>query len=287
MVEPSKIEFRCDQCDRLLRVAEAHRGKWLTCPSCQNDMQVPDESESPWVEQPADNPSDSAWNPGPVSVAEIFRDTWAIYVDRLGLLLFAALTDLMIYVVGLVIVLVPAIAAGVALGGAGRVPRELALLGILLVGILGLITLTNLMACRHARFFLKVARGEPVGIADALRLDFSPTTMLPIVFAIMVGIGLMILVIPGVYIYLTLWPYLWVWADERTERQAVDAFPLSKELTRVNMGPSMAVGLVVLVGSFFGQAEIFTGTFARLFKAVAYLKMSGQAVADPHRRHSS
>lgn len=287
MAEPSKIEFRCDQCDRLLRVAEAHRGKWLTCPSCQSDMQVPDESEPPWIDPPADDPSDAVWDPRPVSVGEIFRDTWAIYVDRLWLLLFAWLVDLMIYAVGLVIVLIPAIAVAVTLGGAGRMGRELALLGILLVGVLGVITLSNLMACRHVRFFLKVARGEPVGISDALRLDLSPTTLLPIVFAIMVGIGLMILVIPGVYIYLTLWPYLWVWADQRTERQSVDSFPLAKELTRVNTGPSIAIGLVVLVGSFFGQAEIFTGTFARLLKAVAYLKMSGQPIADPHRRQLS
>jgi len=283
VVEPSKIEFRCGQCDRLLRVADMHRGKWLTCPSCQSDTQVPDDAESPWVEGPAEEALDSEWNPSAVSMAEIFRDTWAIYVDRLWLLLFAWLIDLIFYAAGLLFILVPAIAAGFTLGRGARVPRELVLLAIVLIATLGVITLVNVMACRHARFFLKIARGEPVSISDAMRLELRPITVLPIVFAILVGIGLMILVIPGVYIYLTLWPYIWVWADERTERQTVDAFPLSKELTRVNTGPSIGVGLVVLVGAFFGQAEIFTGTFARLLKAVAYLKMSGQPVGIQRR----
>ena len=120
-----------------------------------------------------------------------------------------------------------------------------------------------------------------MGIAEAIRIELRPqsVTFLPIAFGLLVGIGLMIMVIPGVFIYLTLWPYLWVWADHQTADRTVDAFPLSKELTKRNVGPSIAISLVVLVGSFFGQAEIFTGTFARLLKAVAYLKMSGQEVS--------
>jgi hypothetical protein len=277
VTEHGKIEFRCGQCDTLLRVAQIHRGKWLTCPRCQEEMRVPDEPDPPLQ---VNDTVDVVWAPQTVSVAEIFRDTWEIYVENLWMLLGVAIVDLILYAIGLVLILFPAGLAGVLLAGAGGIPRELVFLGIVLLAILGFITLSNVMACRHAKFFLKLARGESVGMAEALRIELHPKSMtfLPIAFGLIVGIGLLIMVIPGVYVYLTLWPYLWVWADRQTADRSVEAFPLSRELTKRNMGPSVAVSLVVLIGSFFGQAEIFTGTFARLLKAVAYLKMSGQEV---------
>lgn len=277
-MEVSKIEFRCGDCDSLLRVGEVHRGKWVACPTCRNELQVPEESDSPFEIEEIDTAV--VWNPSTVSVGEIFRDTWEIYVQNLWMLLGVALIDLILYAVGLFVILLPAIAAGLALAGAQNIPRELVLLGVLMAAMIGLITLVNVMACRHARFFLKVARGESVSVSEALRLELRPQsmTLLPVAFGLIVGIGLMIMVIPGVYVYLTLWPYLWVWADSQTADRSVNAFPLAKELTKRNLKTSIAVSLVVLVGAFFGQAEIFTGTFARLLKAVAYLKMSGQEV---------
>lgn len=279
MVTP-KIEFRCEYCDTLLRVSSVHHGKWVTCPTCTAETLVPDISAQPVN---AREESSVLWQPCQVPVSEIFRDTWTIYVENLWTLLGVALIDIVIYLLGLLTIVVPTIFT-VWILVSQQVPHELAFLAGLLIAVLGVITLFSHMACRHAKFYLKVARGEPVSVADAMRFPKESRTILPVAFAMIVGIGLMIFFIPGVYVYWSFWPYLFVWADRQAPDRSVDAFPLAKELTRRNMSTSVSISLVVLLGSLFAQAEIFTGTFARLLKAVAYLKMSGQDVGVRRER---
>lgn len=56
------IEFRCHQCNKKLRVADAHAGKKAKCPSCQTVLNVPhpaaEEHDEFELENPAPNPFD-------------------------------------------------------------------------------------------------------------------------------------------------------------------------------------------------------------------------------------
>lgn len=58
------IEFRCNQCQKKLRVADAHAGKRAKCPNCQTILRVPkfepavEEHDEFELEDPAPNPVD-------------------------------------------------------------------------------------------------------------------------------------------------------------------------------------------------------------------------------------
>ena len=49
------IEFRCNECDHLLRTPDEAAGKKARCPSCQNIQDVPG-GQTPLAETPASNP---------------------------------------------------------------------------------------------------------------------------------------------------------------------------------------------------------------------------------------
>ena len=87
------------------------------CPGCANESQVPEEpgaedGQYSWEDESASQ--DSAfviWDPQSVSLSEIFRDTWQLYIQNLWLLLGVALVDILFYLVGIVIIMIPTVLA--------------------------------------------------------------------------------------------------------------------------------------------------------------------------------
>lgn len=279
---PMKIEFRCNQCDRLLRVAAGHAGCSISCPACSSELLVPE----PWSVADSDVTEihQTVWNPQTVSFREILQQTWTLYVENLWLLLAVAFFDLILWIIGFVLILVPAMGTFAVLWKAIGMSEGLSFLGMLIVLVLGIVTLVNVMFCRHVQFFLRVARGEPTNIFDAFHIGRGrgSVSMLPTIFGLIAGTGLMLCVFPGVFVYLRFWPYLWVWSDRQTGGRDRHAFARAHELSSKNLGTSVAIGAAVVGELLFGLT-LFGPSFVGLLKAVAYLRMSGQEVAGRPR----
>ncbi len=272
-----KIEFRCDQCDRLLRVPAGHAGCSISCPACSSDLLVPElgwATDSEFTEF-----HQTVWAPQTVPFREILRQTWTLYVENLWLLLAVAFVDLLLWACGLLLILVPAMGVFAVLWKAIGLSEGLSILGMLIVLGLGFVTLVNVMSCSQTQFFLKVARGEPTTIFNAFHIGWGPgsVTMLPTIFGVISATGLMLCVFPGVFVYLRFWPYIWVWADRQTGGRDSHAFALANDLSSKNLGASVAIGAAVVGELVFGLT-LFGPSFVGLLKAVAYLNMSGQEV---------
>lgn len=280
-----KVEFRCDQCDRLLRVNQAHAGSLIACPACQFQLVVP-KAES-LQELESDHTSEIApqWNPQPVSFQIIFADTWTLYVENLWMLLGVAFVDLLLWILGIGLILLPAVGTFAVLINAIGLPPPLSVLGMILVLLLGFIYLVNAMTCSQTKFFLKVARGEPTKFLDAFHIGWrkGAITMLPTVFGVFCVSGFMLCAFPGVFVYLFFWPYIWVWADRQTGEQESYAFPLAKDLTIRNLSSSIAIAAIDLGLTVFALKFLFGQSLVGVLKAVAYLHMSGQEVTGINR----
>jgi len=284
-----KIEFRCLHCLRLLRVPNAHLGDWVVCPACQNAVTVPDPQYDPsashWQVSTSAEVFEPVWDPQTVSLSSILQDTWTIYVQNLGKLLVVTLIDLLLWIVGIFLILVPAVGTFAVLQKAVRVPLPLSMLAMLLILILGFMYLVNAMTCSQTKFFLKVARGQPTSILDAFHIGWKHgnITMLPTVFAAISLSGLMLCVVPGVCVYLFFWPYIWIWADRQTGGQDAQAFPLARDLSRHNIATSLTIAAIGIAMSVVGL-NLFGQSLFGILKAVAYLRMSGQEVTGLIRR---
>ncbi|RLS42463.1 MAG: hypothetical protein DWH81_04310 [Planctomycetota bacterium] len=272
-----KIEFRCDNCDRLLRVSDLHVGNEVSCPACRAPMIVPDVDADP--PQLSDEPLEKTWSPQTASFSKIIQDTWALYGQNLGMLVVVTLIDLLLWLLGLVSILIPAVGTFAVLQEAVQIPIELSVIAMFLVMLLGFMFLVNSMTCSQTEFFLKVARGERTSIRDAFRGGGGTRkiTMLPTFFALLIFSGLSLLVVPGVAAYLFFWPYIWIWADRKTGGRDSHAFSLAATLSNRNIGTSLAISGIGIVMTFLGLSFFGYSLFG-LLKAVAYLHMSGQEV---------
>ena|GEM_PF-2753427 len=283
-----KIEFRCVDCHRLLRVAHVHVGSQIACPACQSSLRVPDpatdESASLVPPLPPGEPQNRTWDPQTVSFSRVLQDTWTLYVQNMGMLLIVTLIDLLLWVMGVVLIFVPAVGTFAVLQRAIGIPVPFSVLGMIFVLMFGFMYLVNAMTCSQTKFFLKVARGEPTSIRDAFHIGWNTgaITMLPTIFAFFCFSGLLLCVVPGVCVYLFFWPYIWIWADRQTGGRESQAFPLAREISSRNVATSMAIsaigiGMTVVGLNFFGYSLF------GLLKAVAYLRMTGQELTGLDR----
>lgn len=297
-----KIEFRCDDCHRLLRVSDLYIGRTIACPVCQSANVVPDadvdinefeaepaavagkrpDSQAPT--SPDEGPLESVWDPQTASLSLIFQDTWALYVQNLGMLVVVTLIDLLLWLFGLTLIAILTVGTFAVLEQAVQVPIPLAFIAMSLVLLLGFMYLVNSMTCSQTQFFLKVARGEHTTIRDAFRGDGGTRriTMLPTFFGLLVLSGMSVLLIPGVAAYLFFWPYIWVWADHQTGGRDSRAFSLAASLSNKNIGASLAISCLGIAMTFLGLSFFGYSLFGVL-KAVAYLHMSGQEVTGLYR----
>ncbi len=240
-----KIEFHCEQCDQHLRAADDFVDRVIVCPACHSETFVPNpdsDERATWYEPViVDSEQAPVWAPQSVSMSEIFQDAWSLYVEHLWMLLAVAVIDLVLWVVGLALIFVPAVGTFAVLWKAVGIPPPLSVLGMFIVLALGGMTLINAMICSHAKFYLKIARGERATILDAFHIGWrrGAVTMLPTIFTAMCVTGLTLCVVPGVLVYLFFWPYVWIWADRQTGENVSQAFPMSRDLTSRNFGISL------------------------------------------------
>lgn len=135
------------------------------------------------------------------------------------------------------------------------------------------------------RFLLNVVRGEPMNIGDLFTGGRFFWRLLgsTIIYGLIVVVGTMACIVPGIILALMFAPFGYLLVDE--DLPGIDCIGKSREVTKDNLGALFllaiaAFGINVLGILALCIGTIFTGPLTTLFFAVAYCKMTGQRTAE-------
>ncbi|QDU36674.1 hypothetical protein Mal4_09620 [Maioricimonas rarisocia] len=218
------------------------------------------------------------WAPRLVDPGEILTRTFELFGRNFGLLVTAGAVELVIGIVAIVVVAVPALLTAAMLWDGTPV----ALFVAAIVWICGFAVATSWLAVGHFRFYLKLARGEEATLADLLQAGpiAGRMTALNILFGILTIVGLMMCVIPGLFVMLVYWPYGRLLVERNLP--GFTAFEASRGVTRGHLATSLvlvftAIGATVAC-NVIPLGVVISVPFIGLLFSVAYLRMTRQPV---------
>ena len=136
------------------------------------------------------------------------------------------------------------------------------------------------------RIMLQIARNQPADLA--LLLQSAPfmvrTFLATLLFGIIVSVGLVLFIVPGIYAILTYWNYTYFIVDRNCG--VLEAFRLAKTHASGNRLTIFVTGLIISGLSILGFLAlclgwIATGPFCMLLLVITYLTMTGQPFVQP------
>ena len=216
----------------------------------------------------------------PFPPGEVISEAWRIFVDKMGLLIGSFLIMGLLSFVSIFIAILPFGLAetfadqGNQAGaiGAGSVGAVLLLISIAFISYL---------QAGYLKLQINVAREEPAELGDLFsggrfwgRLIFAG-----ILFGLMVTVGTLACIVPGILLALMFFPYAYVIVDK--DRPGIESLRWSKGLTDGNWGSLFIVCLVASAATFAGFTACFVGSifavpFANFLYAVEYDRMTCQ-----------
>lgn len=232
--------------------------------------------------------------PTKIEAGDVLARAWEIYKGQFGLILGGFLIFLGIQIG--VNMASQAVQVGIqfaVMGGGGAPPGNpgpalFAIYGTSLVFAFLQFCVTSYLEAGYHLLLLKIARGDNAEIADVFsgRRYFWRFLLANFLFTLMLYLGLLLILIPGILVALAFWPFMYVIVDR--DVGVMEAFRRSTELTSGNYGSCFLLGLALIGLTLLGflalcVGMIFTIPLAGLMFAVAYCLMSGQAVATPRQ----
>ncbi len=224
--------------------------------------------------------ADGEIHPTVFDIGEVMSTSWSIFKANMGACVGA------VFVVGMLNGFVQQIVGGVQAVIVGDQPGNQMGLFILvnIVGFVITFTFQTWLTLGQMILFLNVARGRESNIGQVFTggpvlLNGLGTQLL---YSIIVTLGTLLLIIPGVIFALMFSQSLLLVVDR--EMSVMDALQTSREITYGNKA-----SLLVLYLAGFGLfivgllacciGALFTGSYVTLMLIVAYLQMTGQRVA--------
>lgn len=308
------IEFLCDGCQQQLRVPDDSAGKQAKCPNCSAVLTVPVASPNAPDPTPLINPlgaggasprgnaaeatpnpyaspsavsQSSPFVPGELSVQLIdpgyaLSSAWALFKTNAGVLI-GSYVVLMVCNFG--ISFVGAFIQG-TLAQALADPQAPA---VMLTGV-GSSILNQVvqlwLTVGFIRITLAVARNQPAEIA--MLMSGGPYLLryigAAILFGLAVFVGFLLLIVPGIYIALTYWSYMYFIIDRNCG--VFESFQLAGTHAAGNRGNVfllglIAMGLMVLGMLACGVGILVAGPLVMMMFTIAYLMMTGQYFSQP------
>ena len=225
--------------------------------------------------------------PTKIDAGEILSHGWEIYKGQVGLLLgvvvvFYGIIFGAAFAGSLIQNLILFSVAGPAGRGGNPIAMGIAVFGLtLFFQVLNVALGAYLQAGLHV-LLLRVARGENAEFVDlfsGMRF-FSRFFWGTLLFQIMIGLGFLFLIIPGIILALMFWPLFYVIVDRDTG--VIESLRLAHELTTGNYLAAFVLFLagmgIQLLGVFPGMCVgwLFTSGLWMVLWAVAYCGMNGQ-----------
>ncbi len=304
------IEFRCTQCNRLLRTPDGTSGRDAKCPECGTIVKIPAPAPeappppaapvvprpmaetSPYV-APFRSDSDiptaptedhATFKPTTIDISDVLSRTWTIFKARWPACLAV------FWGPSAIVGVYSALLAGVMLAVMGinnKEPRpEAALVWLLIIpAAWWQFVVVELM-------LLKIARGEPVTMGDLLAANrfLLPALGATLLASIAMMAGLCLCIVPGVILMLMFSQCLNLVIDRGCG--PIEALRLSMQITRGNKVSLLLIFMLTwAIGSVLGVATCFLAfiavqPFNLLMLCVAYLVMTGQRTAAEPRVES-
>ncbi|MBN1852899.1 MAG: hypothetical protein JW829_09250 [Pirellulales bacterium] len=280
------IEFYCTGCGRILRVQDEDAGRDATCPVCGAEFVVPTPGRFPEADpsQPIGQtmpyqPVESGLAPivpARIVLEEVLGRAWAIFKSQAGLLIGMSL---------LVMVINAIMEGGFDImdkqGGQGVAPEFSKQLTRLLIFIV-----TVFLEIGQTKIILDICRGRPTSIGHLFSggPHLLPILGAGILYALMVGFGLLLFIIPGIVLAIMFGRYYYLIIDRKTP--VLDAFSISRQITAGNKWIIFGLWLVGILLIIAGLLACCVGIivvipYIRVAGVVAYLMMSGQSIVNP------
>jgi len=310
------IEFHCDHCGKFLSTDESKAGRQAKCPGCGEMVTVPqptggESGDEPRHESPsvppvggtrpcpmcgADVPAGAkscpacgeelnvgsgpqAGAPARFEVGEAISTGWEITKRNLGFLVALVVVAILLNLV----VQLPGIAASVMaqMEVQQGQPPNMGLIMFSNLWNLPAVAFSLFIGCGQTLACLRVARGEVASIGDLFAGGrfFLRSLLLYLVFAILLFVGCLACIIPGIYVLIRLWPYMFVLVAE--DRPGLDSLTRTWELTNLNQTTSLVL-IIALAGIYLlgalacGIGVLISLPVCLMAATVAYLRMSGQ-----------
>jgi uncharacterized membrane protein len=207
-----------------------------------------------------------SYGPGGVDIGGAFSYGWSKFTTNAGPLIVA-------YVVMIVLI---AIVNAIGFASSSLVLRLLVNLVAIVVGAFASYGIVNVS--------LKIAKGEPVEIADALPTGpkVLPYAITAILVQIIVTVGLYLCIVPGIIAATFLWFAHFVVIDEGV--QPGDAISRSGQLVKGHLGAVLGFIVLAFLINLLGVLLCFVGTFVTVplttvAAAFVYKGLKGEPVA--------
>jgi len=298
------IQFECTTCENTLEIPNGSEGQQAKCPACSAIMDVPhaqtsgsnplhetNENTNPYANTSTVNVQGPSWlnETSEITVQQIdigwtFQATWELFKARFAIL-----------IVLFVVMLVAAIITSVGLS-AFRVALEAIadLPGQDLAAVIGLAIFQNLtgqlvntwFGIALIRIMLQIARNQPTDLA--LLLQSSPfmirSFLATLLFSLMIGVGLLLFIVPGIYVMLTFWNFNYFIVDRNCG--IIESFRLASAHANGNRLSILVLFLIAgglnTIGMFaFCIGWVAAAPFCMLMLVIAYLSMTGQPFIQP------
>jgi phage FluMu protein Com len=229
--------------------------------------------------------------PTPIEAGEVLSLAWELFKKNFGMLLAAFLIMVgiafAVNMVGQFVQFIIMISIVGFKGGAAPINDPSQLIAIyvpaIFFGIVNFAVNCYLQAGLN-RLLLKVARGEKAEISDVFsgRRYFWRFVWANVLFTLMFYVGLVLLLIPGVFVALMFWPAMYLIVDR--DVAVIESFRESLALSSGNYMACFVLGLAAIGAQIAGLCACCVGVFAStpfvmLLFAVAYCRMNGEAVA--------
>jgi uncharacterized membrane protein len=209
-----------------------------------------------------------------VDVGEVMRFGWEIWKDNVWLLAGVALAVIGINIVFSVMQEVVQFAAREA---------DAELVGVLLAFLVAVASwlVQIFLGIGQARILLKLCRRQPAEFADLMSGGpwFLPVLGASILFALAMFAGLLLCIIPGIFLAIYLWPFHYLIVDQKTT--ALGSFEVAYEVGKQNAATTIllwfvSLGIGILGALACGVGIIFAAGLISCLWCTAYLMMAGQ-----------
>lgn len=297
------IELACPSCRKTLQVPDHAAGKKARCPACGEIIPVP--AREPTV-NPYTAPAQATTIPespgeegivgpsGPLDVGRVWSEAWELYTQNLGILVGASAVFLGLTIVmglGMYIgVFVMAFAASGAAqnGGGGDAVMASVLVSVIAVAALLMFLISSYLQIGITRICLDISRRQPTSIS---RLFSGGDVLLPymgysILYFIVMELGLLLCIIPGIWVAMVWWPGFLLIVDRRS--RVMDAFGMSQRMVKGNFWNCfiillLAYGAHFAASSVCGLLTLFTLPLISMVVVTTYRHLAGdpQPQASP------
>lgn len=222
------------------------------------------------------------YKPSIIDLGDCFSRAWAIFADQWGMCLATwVIGGVMSFAFGMLIGAISGVISAAA--GLDEVAAFCLQSGLNFVNYV----FSFWVSLGQMIIFLQIARGQPaeLGLLFSGGRFLVRYTFMWILFAVAVGFGLALLIVPGIIFALMFWEagYLIVDRDLGT----IDSLSESSRITNGNKMTLLAIGIVwvalSVAGTLFtcGLGMFVIGPYGFVLATVIYLRMTGQRIVMP------